>query len=265
VNDTTDILRIFDGRLSYAKGAFLLHMIRWKIGDDAFFVAIRNYLDDPDLAFNYASTADLIALFEQAGGMDLSEFVEDWFYGQGYPSFSAKILNPQFGDSVAITLDQSTSHPSVDFFEMPVPIRLEGPNQEDTVVIFNHTQNAQIEYYEVPFQVLSATIDPDIWLISRNNETEIEFAVPTFDLEKENPQFWLTSNSVHDNLEIQSGLKQVSKVSFELFTSDGIRVDVFESNRFPFVKKIRGDLPPGMYFLNWKVDSQIGALKLRKL
>ncbi len=33
VHDTTDVYRIFDGRLSYAKGAYILHMLRWILGD----------------------------------------------------------------------------------------------------------------------------------------------------------------------------------------------------------------------------------------
>lgn len=36
VNDISNVGRIFNGRLSYAKGAMVLHMIRWKIGDEAF-------------------------------------------------------------------------------------------------------------------------------------------------------------------------------------------------------------------------------------
>jgi aminopeptidase N len=37
--DTTDVGRIFDGRLTYSKGAYLLHMLRWTVGDAAFFQA----------------------------------------------------------------------------------------------------------------------------------------------------------------------------------------------------------------------------------
>ncbi|MCK5638636.1 MAG: M1 family metallopeptidase, partial [Flavobacteriaceae bacterium] len=54
VSDTTSVNRIFDGRLSYRKGAMILHMLRYKLGDDQFFQALKNYLADPDLAFSYA-------------------------------------------------------------------------------------------------------------------------------------------------------------------------------------------------------------------
>ena len=44
VTDTTDLSVIFDGRLTYNKGFYLAHMLRWMVGDSAFFQACRNYL-----------------------------------------------------------------------------------------------------------------------------------------------------------------------------------------------------------------------------
>ena len=54
--DTTNVNRIFNGRLTYDKGGYLLHMLRWKLGDTLFFQALRNYLNDPVLAYSYAKT-----------------------------------------------------------------------------------------------------------------------------------------------------------------------------------------------------------------
>ncbi len=47
VQDTTSYQRIFDGRLSYSKGAMVLHMLRSELGDSIFFTSIKNYLNDP--------------------------------------------------------------------------------------------------------------------------------------------------------------------------------------------------------------------------
>ncbi|MBK8515488.1 MAG: hypothetical protein IPL55_04125 [Saprospiraceae bacterium] len=46
VSDPTSENRIFSSALSYNKGSYLLHMLRWKLGDDNFFKACRNYLND---------------------------------------------------------------------------------------------------------------------------------------------------------------------------------------------------------------------------
>lgn len=50
-DDTTSVSRIFNSRLSYAKGAMILHQLRWVIGDLAFFTAVNNYLYDPNLTY----------------------------------------------------------------------------------------------------------------------------------------------------------------------------------------------------------------------
>ncbi len=85
--DTTSVNRIFDSRLSYAKGGMLLHMLRKKLGDDNFFQAIKNYLADPDISFNFANTNQLKTHFENVSGVDLTDFFNNWFYGEGYPLY----------------------------------------------------------------------------------------------------------------------------------------------------------------------------------
>jgi aminopeptidase N len=122
VNDTTNISALFSGRLSYSKGAYLLHMLRWIMGDEQFFNGIRNYYEDPEVANGFAQHEQLVAHMEAAGDTSLTEFFNDWYYGEGYPVYSLKYS----GDNsrTELVLSQSTSHPSVDFFEMPVPVRV---------------------------------------------------------------------------------------------------------------------------------------------
>jgi aminopeptidase N len=89
-NDTTNVNRIFDGRLSYAKGAYVLHMLRWVVGDSAFFAGVRNYLNDSLLAYALAYTNNLKSHLELASGRDLTEFFNDWFFSAlFFAAFSA--------------------------------------------------------------------------------------------------------------------------------------------------------------------------------
>jgi len=43
VDDTTTVSRIFNSQLSYYKAAYVIHMIRWKMGDSLFFKAVNDY------------------------------------------------------------------------------------------------------------------------------------------------------------------------------------------------------------------------------
>jgi len=167
VNDISNVGRIFNGRLSYAKGAMVLHMIRWKIGDEAFFTALKNYLKDPDHAYNYALTTDLKYFFEMSSGINLDEFFGDWFYREGFPSYQILWNNTSSG-ILHFKIDQSSSHPSNDFFELPLPIKVFGEGK-DTMLRLEHRFNGEEFDISLPYKVDSIQFDPHISIISANN------------------------------------------------------------------------------------------------
>jgi len=166
-DDTTSVNRIFDSRLSYNKAAYVLHMLRWVIGDSAFFAATKNYLNDPALVHNYAYTEDLKQHLEASSGMNLDEFFNDWYYGEGYPIYAVDVV--KYDDSVVVRLNQTQSHPSVSFFEMPVPIQFKG-NGFDTIIVFDNTYSGQQYAINWPLnQIDSVFFDPEIQLIAESN------------------------------------------------------------------------------------------------
>ena len=138
--DTTDVGRIFDGRLTYSKGAYVLHMLRWVMGDPAFFQGMKDYLLDPALSYNYAKTPDLKQHLESASGLDLTTFFDQWYYNQGYPTYYLSWYPT--GNTINLTISQLQSDPSVSFFEMPVPVEFKDATH-DTTVVFNHTFSGQ--------------------------------------------------------------------------------------------------------------------------
>lgn len=170
VDDTSNVSRIFNSRLSYNKGSYLVYMLRWIMGDAVFMHAIRNYHGDPALAYNFTSTAQLKAHMEQASGKNLTTFFNQWYTGQGYPSYHVQWS--QLGSSsVKITMNQTTSHPSVPFFEMPVALKFKNATQEKTVVVDNRA-NGEIFTRSIGFVADTVMVDPEYWIISRNNTTQ---------------------------------------------------------------------------------------------
>ncbi len=165
--DTTTVGRVFNARLTYNKGAMVLHMLRWVCGDTAWFHGIRDYLNDPDLAYGSARTSDLQSHLEATSGLDLDGFMADWFTGEGYPTYTLPWTQAQDG-TVSLTLFQSPSHPAVDFFELPVPVRFKNADT-DTTVVLEHTVNGQNFTFALPFMADSAFLDPDLRIVSGQN------------------------------------------------------------------------------------------------
>ena len=165
-NDTTNIARIFSGRLTYFKGAYILHMLRWKLGDSIFFASLKSYLNDPQLKFSYAKTADLISHFETISGLDLTSFFEKWFYKQGYPSY--QVVWKKTDKNLELTVNQSTSDPTVTFFDMPIPIKVIGETK-DTLLVFDHQYSGQKFSAIIDFPIKDIQFDPELWILSNNN------------------------------------------------------------------------------------------------
>ncbi|MEZ4951579.1 MAG: M1 family aminopeptidase [Saprospiraceae bacterium] len=165
VDDTTSVSRIFNSRLSYSKGALVLHTLRWVVGDDNFFNGIKNYLEDPNLAYGFAKTGDLQKHIEATSGMDLDYFFQDWIYGEGHPSYSIYWYQDRDG-LVHLTLHQEQSHPSVNFYELPVPIQLVGANDSIDWVLDN-TFNDQTFTINPGFNAVGINFDPEMKILAQ--------------------------------------------------------------------------------------------------
>ncbi|GAA4246829.1 M1 family aminopeptidase [Winogradskyella damuponensis] len=177
--DTTSVNRIFSSRLSYNKGAMVLHMLRKKLGDADFYQGLQNYLDSPDLAYDYAKTEDFIDVMEATTGEDLDEFFNDWVYNQGYPTYAVNWNQDE--SQLQLMVSQTQSHASVSFFEAEVPIRILGTFGESLDLVLNNTINNEQFFETVNFTVQEVLIDPDYHLISKNNTVSLSTSDFNFD------------------------------------------------------------------------------------
>jgi len=166
--DTLSVSRVFNSRLSYNKGALVLHMLRKKLGDALFYESLQDYLIHPELAFNYAKTPDLQAVMENTSGEDLTEFFNDWVYGEGYPSYHLSWMRINT-DQIKVIVNQTQSHNSVSFFEANVPIKVFGTLGEEVDLVLENDTNGQEFVLEIAFDVGLIVVDPDRHLISKNN------------------------------------------------------------------------------------------------
>jgi aminopeptidase N len=166
--EALDVNRIFSSQFTYNKGAMVLEMLRFKLGDTAFFQGMKNYITDPLLAYKYAITPQFQAHMEAVYGSSLQEFFSDWIYNQGYPRYSITAYNSGVNEA-KITINQTQSHASVSYFEMPVPVKLTGAGGVSQIYVLDNTQNGQEYTVAVPFTVTGIVFDPEKHLISKSN------------------------------------------------------------------------------------------------
>ena len=176
----TNVDRIFSGRLSYNKGAMILEMLRFKMGDVMFFQALKNYLADPNLAYKYAVTSDLQNHLEAVYGSSLSEFFSDWVYNQGYPTYTITAQNWGAGQAKFV-VNQTQSNASVSYFEMPVPVRVYGSSGQQVDLVLDNTFDGEEIIKSVPFTITGVEFDPERHLIA--GTSSITLGNQNFDLE----------------------------------------------------------------------------------
>ncbi|MCF8295937.1 MAG: T9SS type A sorting domain-containing protein [Saprospiraceae bacterium] len=257
VYDTTSVWRVFSGRLSYSKGAMVLHMLRWTIGDSAFFSGIRNYLNDQNLAFGIAETKDLKSHLEASSNKNLTEFFDDWLYNEGYPIYQINI-DYLSGGIMDVTINQTQSHSSVSFFEMPVPIQFKN-SLNDTSIIFDNTFSGQNFLINLGFTPDMIIFDPDNWIVSKLDTLII--GVKEIKLI---PDISVLPNPTTNKIYIESGKFEINKI--ELINSLGSTHNI-PVNKFNFgrLEIDLSEFESGVYFLRLNIDEGILTKKIIKL
>lgn len=255
VQDTTDVSAIFNGRLTYSKGAYLLHMLRWILGDDDFFKGMRSYFNDPAIANGFALTSQFQKHMEMAGDTTFTEFFNDWFYGEGYPIYSAEFAPVDTGQ-LKITLSQTTSHKSVDFFKMPVLVRVYNAEKTDSTDFrLVNTTNNQEFLVDVNFQVAELKIDPDYWLVSKTSQVVNAPVKPFLNEIAVYPNPFTESFSVL----LPPGQELVS---LQLYSPEGHLIKQYSGSETFFSWP---DIAPGFYILRIKTNTGITDVKIVKL
>ncbi|HEX7585976.1 MAG TPA: M1 family aminopeptidase, partial [Prolixibacteraceae bacterium] len=144
VSDTANVSRLFNGRLTYTKGAYVLHMLRWEMGDEKFFQGMKDYLTDPAIANGFASQVTFVKHMETAADTSFTEFFNDWYYGEGYPTYRMNYFpDPTNPIRQILRISQSPSNASVSFFEMHVPVRVWKDGKSKDLRLYNTLQDQE--------------------------------------------------------------------------------------------------------------------------
>ena len=238
---------IFSGRLSYSKGGYVVRMIKWILGDDAFYSALKDYHARPQLAYGYAKTEDLKNSLLESTGKDFTEFFNDWIYGQGHPTYQIR-WNQTADQMLRFKVSQTTSHSSVNFFEMPLPIKVNGTGGQVAYLVLNHTTKNQNFAEQVNFPVVSIQFNYENQILQRNSTVTKDTTILSVnDGGKEEMKIY--PNPVKDRLSV-SGITKDQP--YEILSIDG---KLIKAGKYSSTKTIEVQaLPKGVYFL--KVSNQ---------
>ncbi|HEV3438866.1 MAG TPA: M1 family aminopeptidase [Gemmata sp.] len=146
---------MFDSR-AYPKGAFILHMLRQRLGDEVFFAGLKRYLTDNRL--KSVETVDFRRAMEQVSGHDLERFFYDWTERSGHPKLEVNTTYDAEAKRVRVMVKQTQAGEP---FRFPLKIRLLTSQSRDASV-FEEVIDTKEHTIQIPAanRPLGIEIDP---------------------------------------------------------------------------------------------------------
>jgi aminopeptidase N len=157
--------------LSGSKGAAVLHMLRYVIGDQNFLATLKEYATR--YSWKTASTEDFKKVAEAVSKQDLGYFFIQWIESSGAPEFKLEytIFRTQKGFRVMGKVAQD-----LDTFRMPVDLKIEteGNPEEKRVEVVGTSSEFSVDTFGKPKNVI---IDPDQRVLRFNNQVRTAVAI----------------------------------------------------------------------------------------
>lgn len=130
VNRNSDDSLEYAGNV-YTKGGWVLHMLREKLGDEAFFAGLHRYLE-VNRGQNVV-TADLQKGIEQASATNVDKFFEQWIYRAGAPQFAVTYTYDDAAHQVKLNVKQTQKVENyVSLFDVPIDVEIATANGHKT-------------------------------------------------------------------------------------------------------------------------------------
>jgi aminopeptidase N len=164
---------MFDAR-AYPKGAWVLNMLRKKLGEEAFWKGIQQYASD----FKYQSveTSDFRKVMEKVSGRDLERFFYDWTERPGHPVLEVATEYLPETKQLRVGVKQTQTGEA---FHFPLTLAVQWPNSGDgpqtpTTKVFNQdiTEKEQVLFLNVKDRPTSVEVDSDLAVLAEIKEAK---------------------------------------------------------------------------------------------
>ena len=167
LKDMKDVLTY---SLQYQKGAWVLHMLRNYIGEDAFRQGIRNYYKK---YYNLNATTDQFKFeMEKVSNINLDKFFDQWLYKGGMLIINSDWKYNEKNSEVELSMDQIQDDGYL--YDMPIEIMLTFENESsqiESIQLDKKTKKFIISSDSKPKEI---KIDPSVKLLARWSINELK-------------------------------------------------------------------------------------------
>jgi len=155
---------MFDSH-TYPKGGRVLHMLRFELGDELFWRAIRRYVEVNQ--HRNVETANFRIAIEEATGRGMNWFFDQWLHKGGHPEFNVSWNYDAAAKQVQVTVKQTQNVDELTpLFRSSVEIEIVTPEQKQTrrVTVAKAEETFHFDAAQRPTRVV---FDPKNWVLKK--------------------------------------------------------------------------------------------------
>ncbi len=169
--------------LATDKGAMILHMLRWVLGEDKYNKTMREF--SSEFAGKSASMDDFKTIAEKNYGQQLTWFFSQWLDSTGAPEFKVKYTTYRLGGAAAVAPKEDKSpgfrvtgeiSQDLDLFRMPVDLRIDtdGKTENQRIEVVGTTSPFSIETFGRPRRI---AVDPDHRVLTNSTDVKLRASI----------------------------------------------------------------------------------------
>ncbi len=155
------------------KGAMILHMLRWVLGDQKYDQTMRTFASK--YAGKPARLDDFRALAEQNYGNQLTWFFSQWLDSTGAPEFQTKYTIYRLGNNKGFRVVGQISQ-DLDLFRMPVQLKIDtdGKTESKRIEVVGTNSPFTVETFGKPRRIV---VDPDNRVLKNSAEVKLRASI----------------------------------------------------------------------------------------
>ncbi len=155
------------------KGAMILHMLRWVLGEDKYLKTMRDFA--AQYAGKSATTDDFRAVAEKNYGDQLTWFFSQWLDSTGAPEFKVKYTVYRLGTDKGFRVTGEINQ-DLDLFRMPVDLRIDtdGKTEDKRIEVVGTDSPLTVETFGRPRRI---SIDPDHHVLTNSSDVKLYASV----------------------------------------------------------------------------------------
>lgn len=147
----------------YKKGSWVLHMLRYVLGDSLFFNGMAYY--GQTYMYSTANTQQFQAAMENYSGQDLDWFFNEWVFSPNLPIYHWSWAETPLGGNSRIHLNIRQKQTNPPLYTMPLQFKVSRISG-DTIVTLPNNQTDQTFIFQVSGDPTSLTFDPNYQILS---------------------------------------------------------------------------------------------------